>query len=562
MLARMLPDWLSRLVRGRRWRSWCAVAMMVASCTSTPVPATTKPSNPSTAPASPATTPDRAGLASLGYLDNMLARVESGDWATDFGILASMNMIEGRASPIRVLLQRPVVSDDLTGIIATAREYLEQHRSSAVADELDYLLQSQVFDTARLDAMTVDPAAPSPTIVATPSPQPISGPSSSAALSFPPIPPPVYDNDCQRFFRRFSIGPGVTRCLDARTGHVGTVSYKVYSPAPSLAAFGWNDSYQALVDQALSDAIPAYLKLGSLPPFDLVLSVNVDVPAGGAAVMNGDRCLIMIYTDAQRRDADALKQLIAQQLAHCFQAATFPDQERVPYAARSWREDGLAVYLGSVVYPSVHSEWNMLPQFQRVDQSGSLLEWSAASFLWWQFLADQQGWEGIRKLVQSLPSGGDLASQMAAVAHAPGMAELFGQFAQAYVDGTIGDASGTRIPTAWVPSDSEEQGVAQAGPWSTDALVPFQLTHRLFVIGDSDQASLTSTTTPDVVVVSRPERRATWGSLPSLFPADCASDGHLVVLTYSRAASGIAHSALAVSDLKDSRCHNDGSAPA
>jgi hypothetical protein len=298
-----------------------------------------------------------------------------------------------------------------------------------------------------------------------------------------------------------------------------------------------------------------YLKIGSLPPFDVVLGVNLDVPSGGAAYMNGGRCVMMLYTDAQRRDDAHFKQLVAQQLGHCFQAATFPNQEKVPYAARRWREDGLALYLGNLVYPAVNAEWDMVPFVQEVDQAGSLLEWSAGAFLWWQFLADRLGWPGIEKLVLSLPVSGDLSDQAAAVAIAPGVTDLYGEFAKAYVDGTIKDTSGVTIPTRWAPTDQEEHAaIAQAGPWSADDLMPFQLTHRLLVVAGIDQATLAFTGSPGVAVVTRPESGATWGALPSAFPADCASDNRLVVLIYATSVTGGAHSDLGISDVKSSGC--------
>lgn len=531
------------------WLTAAVAVLVLLGCD-----AAIKPVPSPSASASIQAQPAREGLAALGYLDNMLAREQSGDWTPEVAILKSLRMLVSEDSQSATLLQRPLASEDLTGIIAAGREYLSANPSSPVAADVRQILEFLVFDDPQLSAMTVDPGAPAPTINPTPSRLPIPTDNGSAAPSLQQGPLPTYDTDCARFFRHFSIGSGNDRCVATRTASVAGTSYRVFWPAPSLAPFGWDDSYRALVDQAVSDSLGKYLSMGAMPKFDIVLSVNLDVPGGGAAIFSGDRCAVMLYTDAQRLAPDAFKQLVAQQLGHCFQAATFPEQGKAPYEARRWREDGLAAYLGSVVYPAANAEWQILPVSKAVDESGSLLEWSAASFPWWQFLANKAGWPAVASLVRSLPSSGDVAAQAAALARGADIATTYEAFAKAYVDGTIADTSGAMLPTRWTPTYEQEQsGISAPGVFAKDDLLPFQMSHRLLVV--AGKANLAFDGATGTAVTARTEEATNWEPLPSSFPESCTGDNRLVLLTYSTAGNGPATATTTVASLTDSGCN-------
>ncbi len=493
--------------------------------------------DPSPSPA-PSATQAEAGLAVMGYLDNHLVRVERGDWTADEGIERSLRMLIGAADPSGVLLRRPLASHDLTGLIATARESVEDVADPDQREDVEEILDLLVFESDQLEAMAVDPLLPPPTLPPRPTPTgPLPTVGSVEVESEPPLILPDFDGDCQRFFRQFPVGETTSRCLTVRDVEAGGSAYTVFAPAPSLAPFGWEGSHHALVDEALAETSAVYEDLGTLPRITVVLSVNLDVAGDAATIVDDDDCRIMVYTDAQRRSDAQFKQVIAQQIAHCFQAATFPEQQEAPYSARRWRQDGLAGYLSGLVYPDADLELEAIEPLTLIDQPTSLLDWSAGAVAWWNYVADQGGWPGIRTMVEALPDGGDAGDQAAALAGLSGMDELFAGFAEAFSEGEIIDGSGEAIATEWLPSfEQEEAAISESGVVLDEALPPFSLGHHLLVVPGNLRALLESSEGDGLAVRTRLLSGSDWAPLPDSFPPDCTSDVRLVILVTSVAA--------------------------
>ncbi len=506
-----------------------SVAVAFAGCGAVP---DTAP-DPSPSPV-PSATQAEAGLAVMGYLDNYLVRVDRDDWTPDEGMELSLRMLIGAASQDAVLLRRPLASRDLTGLIATARESVDGIDDPDQQEDIQEILDVLAFESDQLQDMALDPLLPLPTLP--PRPTPTGPPPTVGSVeveSEPPLVMPTFETDCQRFFRQFPVGEN-ERCLAVREGAVDGVAYSVYAPAPSLASFGWGETHQALIDEALAETMAVYEELGTMPDVTIVLSVNLDVASDAATIVDEDDCRIMVYTDAQRRSDAQFKQVIAQQMAHCFQAATFPEQQEAPYAARRWREDGLAAYLSSLVYPRADLELAAVEGLALVGETSSLLEWSAATAPWWQYVANEGGWSSIRAMVEAMPDGGDLNDQAVALAGHPGVDELFTGFAEAFSDGRISNASGDTIPTEWLPTVDQEVAAADAGGvLLADPFAPFSLGRRLLFVPRHLRANLEAADGDAITVRARPFSGGDWAPLPESFPADCFSDAQLVILVTS-----------------------------
>ncbi len=515
-----------------------ATALVMASCMTSDVPV--DPDVPVPASPSPSGAVDTGpSLASLGYLDNLLARAADGDWTLDVGLDSSLRLLLGGAAQTEVLRDRPLGSYDMTGIIAAGREWVAENGRGGASQSVAGLVDLLDFDHGQLEAMVVDPLAPPPTVPAftfDPSvSQPTPGATDVGEVSEPPL-DPDYETDCERFFRQFRLGEGTTRCLSATPIDAPGFAYAIYYPTPSIATFGWEESYRGLVTQAMTDAVSVYEDLGTLPSVDVVLAANLDVPGYGASMTDDAGCRLVLYPDAQRLSEPEFKQVVALELAHCLQEATFAPQSRVAYAARAWREDGLAAYLSNLVYPDPNLEWQVLTRLLEVDEVGSLVRWSAGTFVWWQYLANEEGWEGIRQLVGSLPAGGDIEDQSVALSAWLGPKDLgtFETFAQAYIDGQIIDESGASIPTAWTPPVEEQDGFIGAAGTALDlSPEPFGLEARLLVTGP-DRVALRSDP-GGLQLRSRPLSGQEWGPLPEVFPAECLADNQLLILATRRA---------------------------
>jgi hypothetical protein len=544
--------------RGLRQLAFLAVATLIAAGCGTGVPdVDATPATTGTAAPNASSVPEpSAGLAGLGYLDNLLARTEAGDWELDEGIERSLRVLIGAAAQNEVLRVRPVASTDLTGLLATSREFLASGTGSDRADSIAGLLDLLVFDQAQLAAMTVDPSAPPPTGAPNPSPggpvptpggTEVDDPNLESAL-------PTFQTDCDRFFRRFPLGPGTERCLTARSANVGDLRYEVYAPAPTIATFGWTEDFHALLDQAVAETDAVYRELGTLPDFDVVLATNLDIPGEGATLVSDSRCQVIVYPDAQRRDIEGFKQVVARQLAHCFIAATFAEQAETPYPVRRWREDGLAEYLGNVVYPDTNLEWEVIEGLLPADQEGSMLEWSGGSAVWFQYLANEDDWTAVRELVERLPASRDMAEEARALAAVPGIDVRFLAFAQAYVDGTVEDTGGELIPTEWVPTVEEEDAlIREPGALLEETLPPFSIRHRLLVVSPDGEATLGAGPMQGLALRARAETGDEWAELPETFPVGCTSDNRLIVLAVSAAPAELPLD-MEVTDLAASGC--------
>ena len=156
-------------------------------------------------------------------------------------------------------------------------------------------------------------------------------------------------------------------------------------------------------------------------------------------------------------------------------------------------------------------------------------------------------------MVRSLPGSGDVAQQATALAGAPDFAATFAGFARAYVDGAIADTSGAMLPTRWTPTFEQEQtAVSAVGVFAKDELLPFQMTHRLLVVGG--KASLAFAGSAGTAIVARTEASGTWDALPSSFPASCSGDNRLVLLTYSTSPTGPLTATTTIAGLSSSGC--------
>ena len=507
----------------------CLTGVLSGCLAETDVPATPSPAVSLAPPSGPPPIGSTIDIARLGYLDNLLARTAAHEWEADEGMERTLRALVG-ATAVRTVLWSPdLASYDLTGLIDTARAAMSGDPDPLREAQIRPSLRFLVFDREQLRRMRVDPNGPQPTALRF-TPPPILGPDETDNGE-PPFDPASrsWDTDCELFFRRFPLGPGTTTCLTARTAQADGVSYDLYAPAPSIAPFHWNEQHQAWIDEAVAAAVPLYLRLGDLPPFDVVLAANLDAPGEAATILNENGCVVVAYTDLQLRSEAAFKQVIARQLAHCFVESTFPALTDAPYAARRWVQDGLATYLSSVVSPAGDIELESLETLRHIDAQSGLTEWSSANFLWFQFVNDQLGAETLVDMVASI-DGTTTDEQATALSEWPNIDLLFHDFALAYTDGTIRDSGGGEMVTAWDPGEGAL--LETAGTHEVATVPAFGVRRSMLVIPADRLARLGRLATAEGAVSSaRAYSGGEWGPLPGTFPVRCFDDNRLVIVT-------------------------------
>jgi len=541
------------LATGRRLTSGVVITLivviMVLACTAAPDGNPEASSEPS-----PTLGEIEGNRPVVSHLDNLLVRVERGDWTPDEGLALALRLLVGGAPPSQVVGRQVIASRDLTGIVATGTERVAGMASIPQRRDVEKVLEFMVFSQEQLGGMAIGPQDPSPT--RPPRPEP-TGPLPTAGATDVPFVSqrrlPTAETDCQRFFRRFYVGD-LERCLVVREALSGGVDYLVYAPAPSLASFRWEQHHYDLIDQAVAESVAVFGDLGTLPRLTFMLGIALAVHADAMTVADGQDCRIMLYTGAQGRSDVQFKQVVAQQLAHCLQAAMYPEQHAVPYAVRAWREDGLATYLSSLVYPTGDLELESLSPLVSSDGPTTLFDWSSAAASWWQYVGEESGWQAIDAIVRALPSDGDAAAQAAALAATTNAADLFSGFVEAFVDGEIGDGAGGTLPTRWIPSVEQEAALVEAtGTVVEEPMEPFSFLRHLLVVPGNLRASLDATSTPAMTVRSRALADTDWANLPDQFPPDCASDLRLAVVLTS-AASVTTDARVSISALEPSGC--------
>jgi hypothetical protein len=144
---------------------------------------------------------------------------------------------------------------------------------------------------------------------------------------------------------------------------------------------------------------------------------------------------------------DAYRQVIAHEVAHCWQSVHLLDASRPGYQVTAWREEGLAEQLSNLVYPSVDSEWWFLPELGLTERSTTIFDRTYTNWVFFQYLGNRLGDPGLIGTLQDFPSSGGLAEQAAALAAVPDMQELYHRFARDYTTQSIVDESGEEITT-------------------------------------------------------------------------------------------------------------------
>ncbi len=468
----------------------------------------------------------------VSFVDNLLAKEEAGECTRGEGLVATLKLFAGELDADSVLRHPDLLQRESTGVYKMAHEYLEAGPDAEAKAEISRLLDLLVFSNDRLEAM----AGPA-TMAGDPS-----------RLAFLGVQGPV--EDCKTFFDD-DVPEGVSQCLEFESVTIDGKRYRVFHPAPSLPEAGWTADDYALALEAIEETVPVYNNLGKMPAVNLVFSVAEGGDAWAAAWTPVDEpCGVAVYTGMRELSDGDFSQVIAHELAHCFQQETFPEQNQVEYEIVEWREEGLADYLSNVAYPTNNHEWDKLALLEAAELRTTLLERSYDNFIWFQHLANTIGHEGLFALIEALPESGDLGDQEAALANArPDIGDTYQEFAQALTDQDIEDTGGGNIPYS-APSYPVRISGPQT-PLIQREIKPFGvLRSRIQMVEEEEQALLAYTGVGLVVEAARPAGGTFWSLVPTELPSsDEECGGIILVVTTTEPAAGFV---LDVTDVRDS----------
>jgi hypothetical protein len=238
--------------------------------------------------------------SSISFVDNLLVKVDEGDWTLEEGLVATLEAMAGERDAARILRHPELLNNEGTGIVAMAYDYLEAGPDAEAKAAISGLLDLLVFSTEQLEAMAGLAAVP-----ALPPGQ------------LAPVAPKAAVEDCEKFFSGYGDTIGVGSCLEVRSVPGLGGNFRVFHPAPLWPPAGWTERHYDMAVQTFKDTIPVFRGLGNVkvPDMSIVFSAKANPPFSAEAAPNFHTkvrpCGVVLYTSMQSDPDSEVKQVIA-----------------------------------------------------------------------------------------------------------------------------------------------------------------------------------------------------------------------------------------------------------
>ena len=403
----------------------CALALVAAACSddSADEPTTSAPpatTTPATTGASPTTTPEISPTLPLETVTRIVLDDDTGqpveveepasppstyEALLDAGVEAGL---WGRLEGLELLLAHAVgavPSDSVPGAeYLQVREFshlLREANALSMSDEVD---QGELENIRRYYEMAVPPPEAIEALVAS-APEPEAHGAYRMPTAYGPQCAPIDPAD-------FSDWAVVEGCYLLWTGTAAGATVRVLYPA-------WYDTHPELSGVAVTTGQAAVLSLETFSDWapvgdvDIVFSATntADIydPVDGSvthALANDDAT----WGQASRSGAcpvsvfpagigPGFENTIAHEVWHCVQRESgYPRG-----ITASWIEEGGAQYFANQVFPEI--AW--FSTFDAASNTTSLFDMSHEAWVWWQFLGNREGPEGVADLQKQMIDAGD-----------------------------------------------------------------------------------------------------------------------------------------------------------
>jgi len=464
-------------------------------------------------------------VAEISYVDNLLDKIDTGEWILEEGLVESLKLTAGETDAASVLRKSTTINAEATGIVAMAFEYLEEGSDDNVKAEITRLLDLLVFSDEQLQAM----AGISNTNA------------NSGNLSARDVTPnPI--TDCNNFFLDYKIPPGaIGKCLEYKSSQKLKDQFGkpfvIYYPASTYPDTGWAQSHYDNAFEAMEKAVPIYdtyfKTLGITPPA-LSIYFSTSFSSNNLAFAAPDvarPCGIALHTNMRTLSDLDFKQVVAHEIGHCIQTEMFTAQQ-IKYKHRKWREEGYAEYLSNVVYPDNNLEWrDWLPALQYLELAKPLMDRSYMNFIFFQYLQNRIGDDGIITMIKSMPTDGDKEKQEETLANYSDMENIFHDFAQALTDKKITDTSNAKIPYQIIESNRPTVKLKDLDIIDEDFVRPFSVSRYRLMLDEDERADLNFSSEGTIKKSSRPVDDTVWVDVPEELPDDNCKPEIIMVVT-------------------------------
>jgi len=401
-----------------------------------------------------------------GLVDALQAQVKAGEMTREQAVVSGLQILSGELDPAAALGESPT-SFEGTGVAFDAQRYLLYGTDEATKVEIARLLPI---------------LAPLPEVLLPYSVHEGASHSGGSGLARP-----AAQQDCRDLYAKGFPTGSSAECFVVKETESGSSTIQIFLPAADQPE-GYDPAFADAALQAVLDSLGTYsaLEIPGRPAvmkdiqvvFSLLDSARGTTLATVPTDPGQEPCQIILFplamTVSQADDPTSFQQTVAHEVFHCYQVWNYPAMaQNALWGVQDWWGESTATYFSNVVYPAANEEWGWIEDWSYNSGATSLVYSSYDNFGFFQFLANRIGNAGILEMIHSLEPAaeGDEAAQEALLAAFPGIQDLFVDYAVAFMDGTIVDASGATIPTA--PAFVLPMFRIDA---SDDALIPFGTT--------------------------------------------------------------------------------------
>ena len=353
--------------------------------------------------------------APTSYAEYLLAQELSGRWARAEGLVRILAQFAGERDGDIVLDPANTLANSGTDVIRMARKYAESGVDPQASAEITRLLAIVALSPEQLE--TSSSAEPSP------------GAATAILASWPGT--PALQAGCEfDCFAKVS-----SPVLDEKWPG----KYQLFRPKGDR---GWTASREDLALEAIVKSALTLEPLGTMPRV-LVYFDSAQEPLSSAQQWD-DGCVITLNAPLQRQPRAEFQQRISTEMAQCFIDPTFPEQVRVPTEVSAWWRQGLAVYLGEMIFGDHNVEQRQLPGILANAELGtSLLERTNTNWALFEHIG-ATGPAAAMPLIRSLATSGGIDNQATHLANA-GIEDALQAYSEELTDGRIKDSGRTKI---------------------------------------------------------------------------------------------------------------------
>ncbi len=339
-----------------------------------------------------------AEVPPMGYVDNLVAKVQSGEWSLEEGLVDTLKLFAGETDASQVLPSDELVDYSGTGVIHLAQDYLDNGTDDEAKAEITRLLNLLAPTREQLQAISetaTEPSADAPLFV-----------------SLAPVAVQVDPDNALLCQFLYDTSPP---CLVERPSKKWPDKYILYRPrgdATDEWPLIWIDRAWDAMEESATKYEALTKAYGGMPPIDIVLGKSGSKHVVTHSTSQNGRCTIFVSAEAigiAENNEAYFKQAVAAQMAHCLIQKVFAGVAGIVVGLPGqdlhlfWWADGLSVYLSGVVYPDVNFEHTRLPQaLAQSERSTTLRNRGSTDWIFFEYLDPKIHTKGIFDLVKGL----------------------------------------------------------------------------------------------------------------------------------------------------------------